>query len=85
MIFEYFSHPYIKFWIDSSARSEAWSSKTWVDFFDVNVAFLQGASTTKIEPCFTPYTLKSQRHLSEISFNITKRSLFVVLGLLDFC
>ena len=52
--------------------------------FVVNVAFLQGASTTKIEPCFTPYTLKSQRHLSEISFNITKRSLFVVLGLLDF-
>ena len=50
MIFEYFSHPNIKFWIDSSARSEAWSSKTWVDFFDVNVVFLQGASTTKSNP-----------------------------------
>ena len=84
MIFEYFSHPSIKFWIDSSARCEAWSSKTWVDFFDVNVAFLQGASTTKIEPCFPHYTLKNLRHPSKISFNITKHSLFVVLGLLDF-
>ena len=84
MIFEYFSHPSIKFWIDSSARCEAWSSKTWVDFFDVNVAFLQGASTTKIEPCFTHYTLKNQRHISKISLNITKHSLFVVLGLLEF-
>ena len=67
MIFEYFSHPSIKFWIDSSARCEACSSKTWVDFFDVNVAFLQGASTTKIEPCFTHYTLQNQGHLSKIS------------------
>ena len=50
----------------------------------INVAFLQGTSTTKIEPCFTPYTLKSQRLLSKISLNITKLSLFVVLGLLDF-
>ena len=56
----------------------------WVDFFDVNVAFLQGASTTKIEPCFTHYTLQNHIHLSQISFNTTKRSLFVVLGLLDF-
>ncbi len=73
MIFEYFSHPSINFWIDSSARCEAWSLKTWVDFFDVNVAFLQGALTTKIERGFTPYTLKNQRNLSKISFNIKKR------------
>ena len=84
MIFEYFSHPSIEFWIDSTTRCEAWSSKTWVEFFDVNVAFLQGVSTTKIKPYFTPYTLKSQRQLSKISLNITKRSLFLVLGLLDF-
>ena len=58
--------------------------KPFFEFLDVNIAFLRGLTTTKIEPCFTPYTLKSQMHQSKISLNITKHSLFVVLGLLDF-
>ena len=50
--------------------------------FVVNVAFLQGASTTKIKPCFTPYTLKNQRHISKINWTITKRSSMCVSKLL---
>jgi len=41
--------------------------KPFFEFLDVNIAFLRGVTTTKIEPCFTPYTLKNQRHLSKIN------------------
>ena len=41
--------------------------KPFFEFLDVNIAFLKGVTTTKIEPCFTHYTLKNQRHLSKIN------------------
>ena len=41
--------------------------KPFFEFLDVNIAFLKGVTTTKIDPCFTPYILKNQSHLSKIN------------------